>query len=216
MWHTPTCIARTDSDRDFFVVGEQGAVRGDNVLEADGPGQNLISIDKIYSTSTEQPAMLAIRGGTILSINDLIAILPPRGLTGLQAEGIRSRITAENLRILALGVGQTGIVGARGIDGGLETLDGGKIEIVGDNSLGLFADNGTVRAKGALTISMTGVDSHGVEARGIGLVEINPNTTITTSGSGGFGIFALTGGTVTAKRNHDHDLRLPVAGRIQC
>src|SRR5258708_39226473 len=25
----------------FFVVGELGAVRGDNVLEADGPGQNL-------------------------------------------------------------------------------------------------------------------------------------------------------------------------------
>ena len=60
----------------FFVVGELGTVRGDNVLEADGPGQSLISIDKIYSTSTAQPAMLAIRGGTILSIHDLIAILP--------------------------------------------------------------------------------------------------------------------------------------------
>jgi hypothetical protein len=40
----------------LFVVGEPGVVRGDNVLEADGPGQNLISIDKIYSTSTAQPA----------------------------------------------------------------------------------------------------------------------------------------------------------------
>jgi outer membrane autotransporter protein len=182
----------------FFVVGELGAVRGDNVLEADGPGQNLTSIDKIYSTSTAQPTMLAIHGGTILSINDLIAIVPPGGLTGLQSLGIGSRITAENLRILALGVGQIGISGARGIDGGLVTLDGGKIEIVGDKSFGLFADNGTVRAKGALSISMKGVDSHGVESRGIGLVEINPNTTITTSGRGGIGIFALTGGTVTA------------------
>ena len=180
----------------FFVVGELGVARGDNVLEADG--QNLISIDKIYSTSTAQPAMLAIHGGTILSINDLTAILPPGGLTGLQAQGIGSRITAENLRILALGVGQTGIVGARGVDGGLVTLDGGKIEIVGDNSFGLFADNGTISAKGALTISMKGVDSRGVEARGAGLVQINPNTTITTSGRGDFGIFALTGGTVTA------------------
>src|SRR6266853_5060777 len=159
----------------FFVVGELGAVRGDNVLEADGPRQNLTSVNKIYSTSTAQPAMLAIRGGTILSIHDLIAVLPPAGLTGLQAQGIGSRITAENLRILALGLGQTGIVGARGIDGGLVILDGGKIEIVGDNSFGLFADNGTLSAKGALTISMTGVDSHGVEARGIGLVEIDPN-----------------------------------------
>jgi hypothetical protein len=88
------------------MVGELGVVRGDNVLEANRPGQNLISIDKIYSTSTAQPAMLAINGGTILSINDLIAILPPRGLTGLQAEGIGSRITAENLRILALGWGR--------------------------------------------------------------------------------------------------------------
>ena len=182
----------------FFVIGELGIVRGDNVLEADGPGQNLISIDKIYSTSTAQPAMLAVRGGTILSIHDLIAIFPPKGLTGLQAQGIGSRITAENLRILALGLGQTGIVGARGIDGGSVILDNGKIEIVGDNSFGLFADNGTVRAKGALTISMKGVDSHGVEARGIGSVEIDPNTTITTTGRGGIGVFALTGGTVTA------------------
>lgn len=47
----------------FFVIGELGVVRGDNVLEANGPGQNLTSIDKIYSTSTAQPAMLAIRGG---------------------------------------------------------------------------------------------------------------------------------------------------------
>src|SRR5258707_3871489 len=182
----------------FFVIGELGIVRGDNVLEADGPRQNLTSVNKIYSTSTAQPAMLAIRGGTILSIHDLIAVLPPAGLTGLQAEGIGSRITAENLRILALGVGQTGIVGARGMDGGSAILDGGKIEIVGDNSFGLFADNGTVRAKGKLTISMTGADSHGVEARGIGSVEIDPNTTITTTGRGGIGIVALTGGPVTA------------------
>src|SRR5260221_3953000 len=45
---------------------------------------------------------------------------------------------------------------------------------------------------------MTGADSHGVEARGIGSVEIDPNTAITTTGRGGIGIFALTGGTVTA------------------
>ena len=61
----------------FLMVVALGVVRGDNVLVANGPGQNLISIDKIYSTSTIQPAMLAINGGTISSINDLIAILPP-------------------------------------------------------------------------------------------------------------------------------------------
>ncbi|HET9374699.1 MAG TPA: autotransporter outer membrane beta-barrel domain-containing protein [Chthoniobacterales bacterium] len=142
--------------------------------------------------------MLAIHGGTILSIKDLIAILPPKGLTGLQADGIGSRITAENLRIAALDFGQTGIVGVRSTNGGLVNLDGGKIEIVGDKSFGLFADNGIIRAKGALTISMKGVDSHGIEAHGSGLVEIAPNTTITTSGAGGFGIFAFNGGTVIA------------------
>src|SRR3984893_7629515 len=94
----------------FFLIGEPGAVRGDNVLEADGPGQNLSSIDKIYSTSTAQPAILAIHGGTIFSINDLIAIVPPGGLTGLQAQGIGSRINAAKPSIFALGVGQTGIV----------------------------------------------------------------------------------------------------------
>jgi hypothetical protein len=200
----------------FFVIGELDAVRGDNVLKADGPGQNLTSIDKIYSTSTAQPAILAIRGGTILSINDLIAILPPGGLTGLQAEGIGSRITAKNLRIAALGLGQTGISGARGIDGGSVILDGGRIDIVGDHSFGLFADNGTVRATGALTISMTGVDSHGVEARGIGLVEIDPNTSITTTGRGGIGIFPVTRRNGNGKRYYDYDLRLLVTRRIQC
>src|SRR5260221_8588137 len=87
----------------FFVIGELGIVRGDNVLEADGPGQNLISINKIYSTSSAQPAMLAIHGGTILSIHDLIAILPPGRLTGRQAEGSGSPLTGENLRKLAFG-----------------------------------------------------------------------------------------------------------------
>src|SRR5258708_28230259 len=79
----------------FFAVGEPGAVRGDNVLEADGPGQNLTSINKIYSTSTAQPAMLAIRGGTILSIHDLIAILPPGSLTEQQAQRNAITITPE-------------------------------------------------------------------------------------------------------------------------
>jgi outer membrane autotransporter protein len=179
----------------LFWVGDLSVVRGDNVLVANGPDQNLISIDKIYSTSTIQPAMLAINGGTIVSINDLIAILPPQGLTGLQAEGIRSRITAENLRITALELGQTGITGARSIDGSLVTLDGGKIEIVGDNSFGLFADNGTISAKGPLTISMKGVDSHGVEARRTGKI-FGTNLTIATSGPGGAGAEADIGGSI--------------------
>jgi outer membrane autotransporter protein len=191
---SPTAIAAAI----FLVLGALDIVRGDNVLVADGPGQNLTSFDKIYSTSTAQPGMLAIHGGSILSINDRIAIIPPGGLTGLQAQGIGSKITAENLSITALGLGQTGISGATALDRGLVTLDGGKIEIVGGSSVGLSADNGTVSAKGALTISMTGVDSHGVEARGTGLVEIKPTAIITTSGAGGFGIFALVGGTVTA------------------
>ena len=119
-------------------------------------------------------------------------------MTALQAQGIGSQITAKNPNILALGLGQTGISGAIGIDGGLVALDSGKIEIAGDSSFGLFGDNGIVTANGTVTISMIGVDSHGVEAHGIGSVEIDPGTTITTEGSGGIGIFALTGGTVTA------------------
>lgn len=72
-------------------------------------------------------------------------------MTALQAQGIGSQINAENPSITALGLGQTGISGARGVDGGLVALDGGKIEIVGDRSFGLIGDNGTVIAKGALT-----------------------------------------------------------------
>ena len=63
-------------------------VRGDNVLVADGVGQNLGSDGKSYSTSTELPAMLAIRGGTISSTDDRIAVFPPGGLTALQAQGL--------------------------------------------------------------------------------------------------------------------------------
>ena len=185
----------------FFVVGELGAVRGDNVLEADGPGQNLISIDKIYSTSTAQPAMLAIHGGTILSIHDLIAILPPGGLTGLQAQGIGSRITAENLRILALGVRQTGIVGARGIDGGSVVLDNGKIEIVGDNSFGLFADNGKIFGTN-LTIATSGRGAAGAEADNGGSIQLNGGS-ITTAGVNAYGAFASGAGSSIAFTNSD-------------
>jgi outer membrane autotransporter protein len=169
----------------FFVFGELSVVRGDNVLEADGPGQNLTSINRIYSTSTVQPAMHAIRGGTILSINDLIAILPPGGLTGLQAEGIGSRITAENLRIAALELGQTGITGARGVDGGSVILDGGKIGIVGDNSFGLFADNGKIFGTN-LTIATSGRGAASAEADNGGSILLNGGS-LTTAGVNAYG-----------------------------
>ncbi len=182
----------------LLLVGAPGVCRADNVLEANGPGQNLTSVSRIYSTSTAQPDVLAIHGGTIVSINDLLAVLPPGGETGMQAEGIASKITAQNPSISALGIGLTGIVGASAIDGGVITLDGGQLEIASGGSIGLSSDDGTVSAKGGLTISMTGVDSRGVEADATGLVEINPGTTITTTGAGGFGIFATTAGTVTA------------------
>jgi outer membrane autotransporter protein len=181
----------------FLLVATLGVARGDNIIEANGPGQNLTSIVRIYSTSTAQPAVLAIHGGTILSISDHIAVFPPGGVTALQAQGIGSRITAENPDILALGLGQVGISGARSVDGGLVSLDGGTIEIAGGNSIGLFGDDGTAIAKGTLSISLTGVDSHGVEALGTGSVEIGPGTRITTEGGGGIGIFVMSGGTVT-------------------
>ena len=68
--------------------------------------------------------MLAIDGGTILSIDDQVSVLPPRGITGVEADGIGSRITAENITILALGVLRTGISGVEAVDGGLVTLAG--------------------------------------------------------------------------------------------
>src|SRR5467141_590795 len=203
---TKHCMHRRASPRliliaIFFLIGELGAVRGDNVLEADGPGQNLISIDKIYSTSTAQPAILAIHGGTILSIHDLIAIVPSGGLTGLQAQGIGSRITAENLRILALGVGQTGIVGARGIDGGLVILDGGKIEIVGDNSVGLFADNGKIFGTN-LTVATLGRGAAGAEADNGGSIRLN-GSSITTAGINAYGASVSGAGSSIAFTNSD-------------
>src|SRR5271166_810483 len=178
----------------FPLLGTLDIAQADNTLEADGPSQNLKSVAQIYSTSTAQPAILAIRGGTILSINDLVRIRLG-GLIGLEAEDNGSRITAENPGILGLGVGQTGIYA---LNTGLVNLEGGKIEIGGVSSIGLLADNGTVNLSDAVAISMTGPNSYGVEASGSGLVDINPGTTIKTSGIGGFGIFALAGGTVTA------------------
>ena len=178
----------------FLGMVALASVRADNVLVADGPTQSKESIAQIYSTSTAQPAILAIHGGTILSIHDLVTI-HPGGLIGLEAEDNGSRITAENPSILGLGVGQTGIYA---VNGGLVSLEGGKIEIGGGGSFGLLADNGTVIVSDAVAISMTGPDSYGVEASGSGLVDINPGATISTSGIGGFGIFALAGGTVTA------------------
>jgi len=160
-----------------------------------GPTQSKETIAQIYSTSTSQPA---IRGGTILSISDVVTILPPGGVTGLEAEDVGSRITAEIPTILGLALGQIGIAAVSTVDGGLVTLDCGKIEIASGSSVGLLADNGTVTVNDALAIAMTGPNSYGVEASGSGVVQINPGTTISTSGDGGLGIFAVAGGTVTA------------------
>src|SRR6516225_9755975 len=108
----------------LLLLGACCPVRADHVLVADGPSQNLKSVGQIYSTSTSQPAILAIRGGTILSISDLVTILPPGGMTGLGAEDNGSRITAQNPTILGLGVGQTGIAAASAVNGGLVILEG--------------------------------------------------------------------------------------------
>jgi outer membrane autotransporter protein len=170
-------------------------IRRDNRLEANA-GQNLTSIGQMYSTSRAQPAMLAINGGTILSINDQVSVLPLRGVIGVEAEGIGSRITAENITILALGLLRTGISGVEAVDGGLVTLEGGKIEILSKQSVGLLADNGSISTSGGLTITIAGLDSRGVEADGTGLVELGPKTSITTGGAGGIGIFVSNGGTV--------------------
>ena len=67
----------------LFAAATVGIVRADKILEA-GPDQNLVSVFQIYSTSTAQPAMLAKEGGTILSINDLVTILPPNGPIGIE------------------------------------------------------------------------------------------------------------------------------------
>ena len=181
----------------LLVVGALDQVRADNTLEANGKHEE--SIPGVpYFTSTAQPAMLAINGGTIQSTDNMITILPPGGLIGLEAQGTGSQITAKNPTILGLDAGQTGISAVSAINGGLVTLEGGKIEIAGASSVGLLANNGTVDVSAPVTISMTGPNSYGVEAEGSGVVDINPGTTITTSGIGGFGIFALAGGTVTA------------------
>ena len=152
----------------LLLVGAPGPVRADHVLVADGPSENLKSVGQIYSTSTSQPGILAIRGGTILSISDLVTILPPGGMTGLEAEDLGSRITAQNPTILGLGVGQTGIAAVSAVNGGLVFLEGvpsvapegGKIEIAGGSSIGLLADNGTVNVSGPVAISMTGPNSY--------------------------------------------------------
>ena len=53
---------------------------------------------------------------------------PSRGITGVEAQGLGSRITAEDITIRALGVRQTGILGVEALNGGLVTLNGGNIK----------------------------------------------------------------------------------------
>ena len=118
----------------LFAVATVGIVRADKVLEA-GAGQNLVSIFQIYSTSTAQPAMLATKGGTILSIDDLVTILPLNGVVGIEADGTGSRITADNLRILGLGLGPGS--GVQAINGGLIDLNGATITVEGPGDYGL-------------------------------------------------------------------------------
>jgi outer membrane autotransporter protein len=119
----------------FLLLGAISVLRADKTLEANGPGENLVSIFQVYSTSTAQPAILAINGGKILSIDDLVTILPSDGLIGVEADGSGSRIIADNLRIIGLGLGPGS--GLEAENGGLIDLNNATITVDGINGYGL-------------------------------------------------------------------------------
>jgi outer membrane autotransporter protein len=176
-------------------------IRGDNVLEADGPGQSKTSTNQTFATSTAQPAVLAIHGGTILSFGDRVSVLPPEGVTALQAQGIGSRITSENSNILASGFG---VFGARSLDGGLVILDDAKIEIGGgagisvltlETSAGADAENGGLFEINGGTITTQGGNQVGLFATDQGKL-VAGGVTMTTSGLNAYGAFAQRGGTI--------------------
>jgi hypothetical protein len=92
-------------------------------------------------------------------------------------------------------------VGARGIDGGLVTLDGGKIEIVGNNSVGLFADNGKIFGTN-LTVATLGRGAAGAEADNGGSIRLN-GSSITTAGINAYGASVSGAGSSIAFTNSD-------------
>ena len=176
-------------------------IRADNLLEADGPGQTKTSTNQTYATGTAQPALLAIHGGAILSSRDRVSVLPPEGVTALQAQGLGSRITAENANILASGFG---VFGARSLDGGLVTLDNAKIEIEGgvgisvltlETSAGADAENGGRIEINGGTITTKGDNEFGLFATDQGKV-VASGVAVTTSGLDAYGGFAQRGGTL--------------------
>jgi outer membrane autotransporter protein len=172
----------------FLLLGAIEMGRADNNLEANGPTEDIVSILQIYSTSTATPAMLATNGGKIFSLDDLVTILPPSGLIGLEAQGLGSQITADNLHVLGLGLDRTGLIGATAINGGSIILNGGSIEILGESSFGLLASNGTISAN-RLAIDMTGINSQGAAAEG-GSITFD-NSSITTTGLADNGLQAV-------------------------
>jgi outer membrane autotransporter protein len=188
----------------LFSLSPIPIVRADNRLETDGPGQNRTSIGQTYSTSTAIPAVSAIHGGTIFSIRDRVTVLPPGGTTALEAQGVGSRITAENFNILASELGQTGIFGARSLDGGLVILDGGKIEISGGigvsvltpgSAAGADAENGGFLQLNGATITTQADKVFGLSATDHGTI-VAGGTTIATSGLDAYGASAQRGGTL--------------------
>jgi outer membrane autotransporter protein len=177
-------------------------VRGDNLLEADGPGQSKTSTNQTFSTSTAQPAVLAIHGGTILSVGDRVSVLPPGGVTALQAQGIGSLIASENPSIDASGFG---ILGVRSLDGALVILNGAKIEIAAgagisplalETAAGVEAENGGLIEINGGTISTQGDNESGLLATDHGKIAAG-GMTVTTSGLDAYGAFAQRGRTLT-------------------
>jgi outer membrane autotransporter protein len=186
----------------LFLLLPIAAIRGDDLLEADGPGQSKTSTNQTFATSTAQPAVLAIHGGTILSVGDRVSVLPPGGATALQAQGIGSRITAENSNILASGFG---VFGARSLDGGLVTLDNARIAIEGgagisvlalETAAGADAENGGLIEINGGTITTQGDNQFGLFASDQGKV-VAGGVSVTTSGLNAYGAFAQRGGAIT-------------------
>ena len=184
-------------------------------LLAFGAGSEISTSGGTKIVSSATPLNFVIAGAqadnsAIINLTDTSVATSGPGTSGVEAQ------SGGTANLLGSTVSTTGsdasAVVVNGV-GSLATLSGANsFTTAGDGSIGLYAlGGGVIDATGPTTISTgnlstsTGLGAFGVDANGAGSTINLAATTVTTSGTNAFGLYANSGGTISAPELAEHN-----------
>lgn len=139
--------------------------------------------------------VIALLNGAVHLADADIAITGDNS-NGLNADGSGSSISSSGLtRVNITGNNSAGLLAE---DGGVINLVNTDVTVAGDNSTGLLATGGgsKITSTGATAVQTTGNNAYGLQATNGGTLHAGTSTTVNTAGAGATGIYANGAGSV--------------------